>query len=216
MLRDIAEAEGSKEQALSIHQLFSSKANVKELRRPTSNAMRLAARRAAMGALHRRRLNVQVTCRGEIFRPCRRAHGRSARSAVFRPIECLQAARSGAAGADSAPQSVYGLRDRLKRKRAMDETRAVAHLPNLDIEILHRQLPDERAEQLLISLRARPSFEAFGRWLDAPGPAVAWLALSPLLAWQQAALALWAPWLKAAPRALPEAASRTKGRGAER
>jgi hypothetical protein len=108
------------------------------------------------------------------------------------------------------------LRDRLKRKRDMDETRAVAHLFNLDIEILHRQLPDERAEQLLISLRAQPSFEAFARWLDAPGPAVAWLALSPFLAWQQAALALWAPWLKAASHTLPGAASRTKAHGAER
>jgi hypothetical protein len=106
--------------------------------------------------------------------------------------------------ADSAPQSVYGLRDRLQRKRDMDETRAVAHLPNLDIEILHRQLPDERAEQLLISLRARPSFEGFGRWLDAAGPASPWLALNPFLAWQQAALALWAPWLAAAARTLPE------------
>jgi hypothetical protein len=108
------------------------------------------------------------------------------------------------------------LRDRLKRKRDMDETRAVAHLFNLDIEILHRQLPDERAEQLLISLRAQPSFEAFARWLGAPGPAVAWLALSPFLVWQQAALALWAPWLKAASHTLPGAASRTKAHGAER
>ena len=88
----------------------------------------------------------------------------------------------------------------------MDETRAVAHLPNLDIEILHRELPDERAEQLLISLRAQPSFEAFAHWFDAPGPASAWLALNPFLAWQQAALALWAPWLAAASRALPGAA----------
>jgi hypothetical protein len=105
--------------------------------------------------------------------------------------------------ADTAPQSVYGLRDRLKRKRAMDETRAVAHLPNLDIEILHRQLPQECAEQLLISLRARPSFETFARWPQAPGPASAWLALNPFLAWQQAVLALWAPWLAAAARTLP-------------
>jgi hypothetical protein len=105
--------------------------------------------------------------------------------------------------ADSAPQWVYGLRDRLKRKCAMDETRAVAHLPHLDIEILHRQLPDERAEQLLISLHARPSFEAFARWPQAPGPASAWLTLNPFLAWQQAALALWAPWLAAASRTLP-------------
>jgi hypothetical protein len=28
------------------------------------------------------------------------------------------------------------------RSSVMDETRAIAHLPNLDIEVLHRQLPD--------------------------------------------------------------------------
>jgi hypothetical protein len=94
----------------------------------------------------------------------------------------------------------------------MDETRAVAHLPNLDIEILHRQLPHERAEQLLISLRAQPSLEAFARWLDAAAPVSPWLALNPFLAWQQAALALWAPWLTAAARALPGAGRDEPGR----
>ena len=98
----------------------------------------------------------------------------------------------------------------------MDETRAVAHLPNLDIEIVHRQLPDEDAEQLLISLRARPSFEAFAHWLDAPGPASAWLALNPFLAWQQAALALWAPWLAGASRTLPDATCSETLRGPQR
>jgi hypothetical protein len=93
----------------------------------------------------------------------------------------------------------------------MDETRAVAHLPNLDIEIVHRRLPDEDAEQLLISLRVRPSFEALGRWLEAPGPASAWLALNPFLAWQQAALARWAPWLAAASRTLPGPGAATRG-----
>jgi hypothetical protein len=90
----------------------------------------------------------------------------------------------------------------------MDETRAVAHLPNLDIEILHRQLPDEDAEQLLISLRARPSFDALARRPKVPGPRSAWLALNPFLAWQQATLALRTPWLAAAPRALPDATLR--------
>jgi hypothetical protein len=94
----------------------------------------------------------------------------------------------------------------------MEETRAVAHLPHLDIEIRHRQLPDEHAEQVLISLRAQPSFGAFAGWLDA-GPASAWLALNPFLAWQQAALALWAPWLHVAARSLPRSGAR---RGAER
>jgi hypothetical protein len=58
-----------------------------------------------------------------------------------------------AGGADSMPRWVYGLRCSLKRKRAMDKTRAVAHLPN--------------------SLRARPSFAALARWLEASGPASA-------------------------------------------
>jgi hypothetical protein len=93
----------------------------------------------------------------------------------------------------------------------MDETRAVAHLPNLDIEILRRQLPDEGAEQLLISLRAQPPFEAFTRWLEAAGPPSAWLALNPFLAWQQAALALWAPWLQTVSRSLPQASAAAGG-----
>jgi hypothetical protein len=95
----------------------------------------------------------------------------------------------------------------------MDETRAVAHLPHLDVEILHRQLPDESAEQVLISMRARPSFDALGRWFEASGAASAWLALNPFLAWQQAALALWAPWLTAAPRTLPRTAGGESERG---
>jgi hypothetical protein len=95
----------------------------------------------------------------------------------------------------------------------MDETRATAHLPNLDIEILYRQLPNEGAEQLQISLRAQPSFETFGRWFEGAGPASAWLALNPLLAWQQAALAFWAPWLSVASRTLPGAAPDAQERG---
>jgi hypothetical protein len=89
----------------------------------------------------------------------------------------------------------------------MDETRAVAHLPNLDIEILHRRLPDQGAEQLLVSLRARPSFEAFARRFEAQGPALAWLTLNPFFAWQQAVLAFWTPWLAAGARMLPPAST---------
>ena len=58
----------------------------------------------------------------------------------------------------------------------MDETRAVARLPNLDIEILHRHLPDEDAEQLAISLKATPSFDAFARFWEVSGPLSPWLA----------------------------------------
>jgi hypothetical protein len=49
------------------------------------------------------------------------------------------------------------------RGREVDATTATAHLPGLDIEIVHRRLPDGDAEQILISLQATPSFEAFGR-----------------------------------------------------
>jgi hypothetical protein len=55
------------------------------------------------------------------------------------------------------------------------ETRAVARLPNLDIEIRHCRPVDGDGEQILISLQPRPSFEAFGRFLDASTPLIFWL-----------------------------------------
>jgi hypothetical protein len=79
----------------------------------------------------------------------------------------------------------------------MDETRATARLPHLDIEIVHRQLPEERAEQLAISLKASPSLDAFGRYLDAQAVFWPWLAATPFFAWQRLLLAAWQPWLRA-------------------
>jgi hypothetical protein len=46
-------------------------------------------------------------------------------------------------------------------RNEIDVTRATAHLPGLDIEIIHRQSPDGRSEQVSINLTAAPSFEAF-------------------------------------------------------
>ena len=88
----------------------------------------------------------------------------------------------------------------------MDETRAVARLPHLDIEIRHRRLPEEQAEQLTVSLKATPSFEAFAEFLarQAPWP---WLALQPWRLFAQMAQASWQPWL-AASSALLAAPSR--------
>lgn len=86
----------------------------------------------------------------------------------------------------------------------MTETRAVARLPNLDIEILHRRLPDEAGEQLAISLKAQPSFDAFAHFCQTAGPVWPWLALHPMLAWPIMLRALWAPWLGGAQRPLPE------------
>jgi hypothetical protein len=82
----------------------------------------------------------------------------------------------------------------------MDEIRARARLPHLDIEIRHRRLPEDESEELHLSVRATPSFKAASGWL---APA-AWylLALSPHLVWQRTMQAwLLGPWV--APLGLP-------------
>jgi hypothetical protein len=68
-------------------------------------------------------------------------------------------------------------------------TRATARLPGLDIEIIHRRSHNDEAEQLSINLRAMPSFEAFGRFLE---------TANPLAFWAQAVQMAWLPWLNAA------------------
>lgn len=66
-------------------------------------------------------------------------------------------------------------------------TRATAHLPGLDIEIMHRRAVEGHAEQISINLRAVPSFEAFGRALE---------AANPFAFWAQAAQLAWLPWFE--------------------
>src|SRR3954464_1678010 len=78
-----------------------------------------------------------------------------------------------------------------------DETRATAHLPNLDIEILHRRPWEGDEEQLVVMLRAVPSFEAFGRLLEAS---------NPLLAWTRMMEAVWSPWVQGLTAALGQPA----------
>jgi len=46
-------------------------------------------------------------------------------------------------------------------------TKATARLPGLNIEVVHRRSPDGDSEQISINLQAVPSFEAFGRFLEA-------------------------------------------------
>jgi hypothetical protein len=75
--------------------------------------------------------------------------------------------------------------------------RTTAHLPGLDIEIVHRRSPAADAEQISIHLQAVPSFEAFGRFLE---------ATNPFAFWARAAQMAWLPWLGAT-RALMPAAS---------
>jgi hypothetical protein len=74
-----------------------------------------------------------------------------------------------------------------------DDTKAVAHLPNLDIEILHRRQWQGNEEILSITLRATPSFDAFFHCLEAANPFAMWL---------RAVETAWSPWLR-----LSEAAS---------
>src|SRR5215211_5562133 len=71
-------------------------------------------------------------------------------------------------------------------KSPYDETRATARLPNLDIEILHRRPWEGNEEQIVVMLRAVPSFEAFGRLLEAS---------NPLLVWTRMMQAAWSPWV---------------------
>jgi hypothetical protein len=78
----------------------------------------------------------------------------------------------------------------------MDETRALARLPHLEIEIRHRRLPEEQAEQLAISLRATPSFEEFARLLERQ-VLWPWAALQPWLTSARMVQASWQPWLPA-------------------
>jgi hypothetical protein len=81
-----------------------------------------------------------------------------------------------------------------------DETKAAARLPNLDIEIVHSRSPAGDAERITISLQAAPSFEAFGRFLE---------ATNPFLFWMRFAQTAWTPWLGASAARLP---SRNFGR----
>lgn len=71
----------------------------------------------------------------------------------------------------------------------LDAMTTTARLPNLDIEIVHRRLPDGSAEQISINVQATPSFEAFRRVLEAANP---WTF------WAQATRLAWFPWLDGA------------------
>lgn len=68
-------------------------------------------------------------------------------------------------------------------------TTATAHLPGLSIEIVHRRPPDGDREEISINLQAVPSFEAFGRFLE---------AANPFVFWAEATRLTWFSWLEAA------------------
>jgi hypothetical protein len=67
-----------------------------------------------------------------------------------------------------------------------NETRAFARLPNLDVAIIHRGAREGEGEQVMIALRAVPSFESLGRLME---------AADPLLFWMRLTQAAWTSWL---------------------
>ncbi len=65
-----------------------------------------------------------------------------------------------------------------------DTTRATAHLPGLEIEIVHRR-PSDNVEHISINLQAAPSFQAFGKFVE---------TANPFTFWFRAAEMMWLPW----------------------
>src|SRR5262249_56383511 len=77
---------------------------------------------------------------------------------------------------------------RAPQQPELGATGATARLPGLNIEAVHPQSPDGDSEQISINLQAGPSFEAFGRFLE---------AANPFAFWVQAGRLAWLPWLAA-------------------
>ena len=81
-------------------------------------------------------------------------------------------------------------------------TRTTAHLPGLDIEIVHRRSPQADAEQISIHLQAVPSFEAFRRFFE---------TANPFEFWARTAQMAWLPWLGAARAFMPRSLAPPEG-----
>lgn len=75
-----------------------------------------------------------------------------------------------------------------------DETRIVGNLPNLRMEIVHRQDPDGAAEHVSIHLSATPSFQAAEALLLGGMSPQAWS--DPLALWNTMTQAWLAPWTR--------------------
>jgi hypothetical protein len=75
------------------------------------------------------------------------------------------------------------------RESAADVTIAHARLSGVDIGITHQKAPGGEWEEVSITLRAAPSFEALGNAFD---------GANPFALWTQTAKLMWMPWLIAA------------------
>lgn len=75
----------------------------------------------------------------------------------------------------------------------MEQTAVIANLPNLEIRVIHRDLPHEGAEAIAIQLKAKPSFEALANSMAVNMPPLPWMM--PLQMWAALAGKAWEPWL---------------------
>lgn len=105
----------------------------------------------------------------------------------------------------------------------MEETAVIANLPNLEIRIIRRDLPEEGAEVIGVQIKATPSFDAVAADIRrALAPAMAPSAfLSPQAFWSvgplqfwAAAAQMWRPWLTVNPF-LPPILAFSPGPGAK-
>lgn len=78
----------------------------------------------------------------------------------------------------------------------MEETKLTAALPNLDVQIVHRALPEQNAEAISITFTATPDFETAAKML-APNLPLLGMWMAPMQAWTSLVQQAWAPWLNA-------------------
>ena len=91
----------------------------------------------------------------------------------------------------------------------MDETKVTGSLPNLDMTIVRRKLPEENSEVVTVNLKATPSLRAVaGAVASNPALPAAMLMATPLLLWSRAVAAAWRPWLGWLPSATGAGAPR--------
>lgn len=95
----------------------------------------------------------------------------------------------------------------------MEETKLTAALPNLEIQIVHRENPEDGTEIVAVQLKATPSFQAlrgtmapallpgFAHSGSGSGIGMTGLWLAPMQAslqiWSGLMQQAWAPWLNA-------------------
>ncbi len=77
----------------------------------------------------------------------------------------------------------------------MDETKIIANLPALDIEITRQHDPDDNARTTTIQMRAGPPFGAAARYWSPMAATMGIMAANPAVAWAQMMQAAWTPWL---------------------